>query len=29
MEEEARANKRLEILSPPEDWPFDKEGNLW
>jgi hypothetical protein len=29
MEEEARANKRLEILSPAEDWAFDEEGNLW
>jgi hypothetical protein len=27
--EEARANQRLEILSGPEDWPFDQEGNLW
>jgi hypothetical protein len=29
MEAEARANKRLEILSGPQDWPFDKDGNLW
>ncbi|GHT68906.1 hypothetical protein FACS1894110_17420 [Spirochaetia bacterium] len=29
MEDEARANKRLEILSGPQDWPFDKDGNLW
>jgi hypothetical protein len=29
MEEEAGANKRLEILSPPAGWPFNKEGNLW
>ncbi|MDR3124139.1 MAG: hypothetical protein LBU16_10235, partial [Treponema sp.] len=29
MEEEARANKRLELLSPAGDWAFDNEGNLW
>jgi hypothetical protein len=29
MEEEARANKRLELLSSPAEWPFNKEGNLW
>jgi hypothetical protein len=29
MEAEARANERLEILAGPEDWPFDKNGNLW
>jgi hypothetical protein len=29
MEAEAKANKRLEILSGPQDWPFDKDGNLW
>lgn len=29
MEGEARANKGLEILSGPQDWPFDKDGNLW
>jgi hypothetical protein len=29
MEGEAKANKRLEILSGPQDWPFDKDGNLW
>jgi hypothetical protein len=29
MEGEARANRKLEILSGPEDWPFDGEGNLW
>jgi hypothetical protein len=28
MEEEARA-RGLEILTAPEPWPFDKEGNLW
>jgi hypothetical protein len=27
MEGEARG--RLEILGGPEDWPFDREGNLW
>jgi hypothetical protein len=26
---EAKANTRIEILSSPEDWPFNKEGNLW
>ncbi|GHU90739.1 hypothetical protein FACS189476_11060 [Spirochaetia bacterium] len=29
MEDEAKAKKRLEILSGPQDWPFDKDGNLW
>jgi hypothetical protein len=29
LREEAEANPRLEILSGPEDWPFDKNGNLW
>jgi hypothetical protein len=29
MREEAKANDRLELLSGPEDWPFDAEGNLW
>ena len=29
MREEAQANKRVEILSDPEEWPFDKDGNLW
>jgi len=29
MREEAEANNRLELLSGPEDWPFDAEGNLW
>jgi hypothetical protein len=29
MEQEARANKRLEVLSPAEGWNFDREGNLW
>jgi hypothetical protein len=29
MEGEARANQRLEILSGPEEWPFNEGGNLW
>jgi hypothetical protein len=29
LEAEARANKRLEILCGPQNWPFDKDGNLW
>jgi hypothetical protein len=29
LREEAAANPRLEILSGPEDWPFNEEGNLW
>jgi hypothetical protein len=29
MGEEAASHPRLEILSGPEDWPFNKEGNLW
>ena len=29
MEGEARANKKLEVLGGPEDWPFNGEGNLW
>ena len=29
MLEEARANPNIEILSGPEDWPFDRQGNLW
>jgi hypothetical protein len=29
MEGEARADKRLEVLGRPEDWPFNEEGNLW
>jgi hypothetical protein len=29
MEKEARADKRLEVLTGAEDWPFNKEGNLW
>ena len=29
MLEEARNNPHVEILSEPEDWPFDEQGNLW
>jgi len=29
MAQEAKANQRVEILSEPEEWGFDKEGNLW
>ncbi|AEF82797.1 lactate racemase domain-containing protein [Leadbettera azotonutricia] len=29
MKQEAEKNPRLEILAPPEAWPFDKDGNLW
>ncbi|GHU19485.1 hypothetical protein FACS189475_06770 [Betaproteobacteria bacterium] len=29
MEEEAKANKRLQIISGPEAWPFNEDGNLW
>jgi hypothetical protein len=29
MEGEARKNKKLECVSGPEAWPFDKDGNLW
>ena len=29
MAQEAKANQRVEILSDPEAWGFDKEGNLW
>jgi hypothetical protein len=29
MVEEAKANPRIEILSEPEEWGFDQEGNLW
>jgi hypothetical protein len=29
MEGEAAANPRLQILTGPEPWPFDKDGNLW
>jgi len=29
MLEEAKANRQVEILSEPEEWGFDEEGNLW
>lgn len=29
MLEEAKANELIEVLSEPEDWPFDENGNLW
>jgi hypothetical protein len=29
LKNEAEANKRLEIIGGPEEWPFDKNGNLW
>ena len=29
MRKEVEANKRQEILSGPEDWPFNQDGNLW
>ncbi|GHV68539.1 hypothetical protein AGMMS49928_08280 [Spirochaetia bacterium] len=29
MKNEAETNPKLEILSGPEDWPFDEKGNLW
>ena len=29
MKEEAEANKRIEILSGPEAWAFNADGNLW
>ena len=29
MLEEAKANKKLEVLGTAEDWPFNAEGNLW
>ncbi|MDR0624086.1 MAG: nickel-dependent lactate racemase [Treponema sp.] len=29
MKEEAVANPRLQILTGPEPWPFNKDGNLW
>jgi hypothetical protein len=29
LQQEAEANKRLEILSTPEPWHFNKDGNLW
>lgn len=29
MLEEAQANEHIEVLSEPEAWPFDADGNLW
>jgi hypothetical protein len=29
MQKEAEANQRQKVVSGPEDWPFDKNGNLW
>jgi hypothetical protein len=29
MEREAAVNPRLQILTGPEPWPFNKDGNLW
>jgi len=29
MMQEAKENKRVEILSEPEEWAFDANGNLW
>lgn len=29
MLEEVKNNPKLEILSPPADWGFDEDGNLW
>jgi len=29
MLEEAEANPNIEVLSGPEPWPFDENGNLW
>ena len=29
MLEEARQNEHIQILSQPQEWPFDQEGNLW
>ena len=26
---EAKANKKIEVLEGPFDWPFDRNGNLW
>lgn len=28
MLEEAKQNEHVEILSEPEDWGFDKDGNI-
>ena len=29
MLEEAEANEHVEVLTGPEDWGFDENGNLW
>ena len=29
MVQEANINRRVEIVSDPEEWGFDKDGNLW
>jgi len=29
LRKEAEANSRQKVVSGPEDWPFDKDGNLW
>lgn len=29
MLEEAQTNEHVQVLSEPQDWPFDEEGNLW
>jgi Arc/MetJ family transcription regulator len=29
MRKEVESNRRQEILSGPEEWPFGKDGNLW
>jgi hypothetical protein len=29
MEAEARADRRMEVLEGPREWPFDPAGNLW
>ena len=29
MVQEAKVNPRIEIVSDPEEWGFDKDGNLW
>ena len=29
MKKEAEVNNRQDIISEPQDWPFNKDGNLW
>ena len=29
MLEEAKANEHIEVLTEPQEWPFDENGNLW